>query len=171
MKILAVDPGSEQSAWVLLEDENICGFGLSPNKQVCNAMGVYGDSCVIEYTKAYTMAVKPKAEGGSGVAFFPQQVLDTAVQIGRFMERWELSHPGKSVLLMSRRNVKMHLCGSMNAKDAQIREAMIDRWGGTKLAAVGLKKTPGPLYGFKKDLWAALAVAVTYRDTVVNPTF
>jgi hypothetical protein len=30
-------------------------------------------------------------------------------------------------------------------------------------AAVGLKATPGPLYGFKKDMWAALAVAVTYE--------
>jgi hypothetical protein len=42
----------------------------------------------------------------------------------------------------------------MRAKDANIRQALID-----KLGAVGTKKAPGPLYGISGHLWAALAVA------------
>ena len=30
--------------------------------------------------------------------------------------------------------------------------------------AIGLKKTPGPLFGLTGDEWAALGVAVTYSD-------
>lgn len=39
--------------------------------------------------------------------------------------------------------------------------ALIDRFGG-KDAAIGRKATPGPLYGITKDLWSALAIAITY---------
>jgi hypothetical protein len=49
----------------------------------------------------------------------------------------------------------------MKAKDANIRQALIDIYGGND-KAIGNKKTPGPLYGIKGDLWAALAVAVTF---------
>jgi len=43
---------------------------------------------------------------------------------------------------------------------------LIDRYGGVggKRAAIGLKASPGPLHGVSKDVWAALAVAVTYAD-------
>jgi len=33
-------------------------------------------------------------------------------------------------------------------------------YGGTRDAAVGTKKTPGPLYGVSGHAWQALAVAV-----------
>jgi len=52
----------------------------------------------------------------------------------------------------------------MRAKDANIRQALIDRYGPGKDKAIGQKKTPGPLYGFKSHEWAALAVAVTWMD-------
>jgi hypothetical protein len=35
-----------------------------------------------------------------------------------------------------------------------------DRFGGS--AAVGRKAAPGPLYGISRDVWSALAIAVTY---------
>ena len=46
------------------------------------------------------------------------------------------------------------------------RGALIDRYGGDggKRAAVGLKATPGPLYGVKKDVWSALALVVMYAE-------
>jgi len=63
---------------------------------------------------------------------------------------------------ISRRAVKLHLCGSARAKDANIRQALIDRYGGS--AAIGRKAAPGPLYGVSKDVWSALAIAVTYQQ-------
>jgi hypothetical protein len=63
--------------------------------------------------------------------------------------------------LVFRKDVKMHLCNSMRAKDANIRTALID-----KLGAPGTKKMQGPTYGVTSHAWAALAVAVTAHETV-----
>lgn len=57
----------------------------------------------------------------------------------------------------------MHICGRANASDTNIRAALIDLWGG-KEKAIGKKATPGPLHGISKDVWAALAVAITYAE-------
>ena len=62
--------------------------------------------------------------------------------------------------MLPRRAVKLALCGDSRAKDANIRQALIDRFGGS--AAVGRKAAPGPLYGITRDVWSALAIAVTY---------
>ncbi len=87
------------------------------------------------------------------------EVFETCVMIGRIIEAW---HPNKAVR-MYRREVKSRLCGSMKAKDPHVRQVIIDRFGG-KDAAIGLKKSQGPLYRFHSDLWAALAVGMTYLD-------
>jgi hypothetical protein len=60
--------------------------------------------------------------------------------------------------------VKMHLCGNTRAKDGNIRQALLDRFGPGKAIACGTKKQPGPLYGVSKDVWQALALAVTWSD-------
>jgi hypothetical protein len=62
-----------------------------------------------------------------------------------------------------RRDVKLHICGSQRAKDANIRQALIDCYGG-KVEAIGKKKAPGPLYGISSHAWSALAVAQTWWD-------
>ena len=61
----------------------------------------------------------------------------------------------------------MHLCNSVRAKDSNVRQALLDRFpatGGGKTPQIGTKSKPGPLYGFSKDMWAALGVALTFAN-------
>lgn len=71
---------------------------------------------------------------------------------------------GIDVVLLPRKDVKLHLCQSPRANDATIRQALIDKFGG-KDAAIGNSKAKGPLYGITRDVWQALALAVTWWET------
>jgi hypothetical protein len=62
---------------------------------------------------------------------------------------------GGKVTRVFRKDIKLHLCNSPRAKDANVRQALIDRIG-----PQGTKKNQGPTYGIKSHQWAALAVAV-----------
>jgi hypothetical protein len=85
-----------------------------------------------------------------------REVFETCVWIGRFIQaRQPMQHE-----LIYRRDVKIHLCGSPRAKDANIRQSLLDKFG-----EVGTKKNPGPLFGVKSHVWSALAVAVTALET------
>lgn len=148
-RLIALDPGNEQTAYVLVDHGgNIIGQGIVPNDQIVALFSnrrVRGAVLAIEMIASYGMPVG-------------REVFETCVWIGRFIESWGGSHA-----LVYRRDVKHHLCNSAKAKDANVRQALLDRWGG-KAAAIGSKKTPGPLYGFSADMWAALAVATTWWD-------
>jgi len=52
----------------------------------------------------------------------------------------------------------------LGVNDSTIRQAMLDRYGPGREKAIGKKKSPGPLYGIRKDEWQALALAVTFFD-------
>lgn len=157
MKLLAIDPGNEKSAWVLYDTENRVPekFSITQNDDLISALADYrnhhANHLVIEMVASYGMAVG-------------REVFETVFWIGRFYESFDSGVlPRKSRLY--RRDVKMHLCGCNNAKDSNIRQALIDRYGPGKDKAIGTKKSPGPLYGVSKDVWAALALAVTWSDT------
>jgi len=82
-----------------------------------------------------------------------KEVFETVFNIGRI-------YTAARFRLIPRVDVKLHLCGSVRAKDANIRQALIDRFG-----PIGSKKEPGKLYRVRgSHLWAALAVAVTAAD-------
>ena len=58
-----------------------------------------------------------------------------------------------------RKDIKLHLCNSVKAKDSNIIQALKDRFGDK-----GTAKKKGYFYGFSKDIWQAMAVGVTYLD-------
>lgn len=95
-----------------------------------------------------------------------QEVFSTVFWYGRFFQALRPSTDSKiAVSLITRGDVKMHLCHTLKGvNDAVVRQALIDRFGPGKDVAIGLKRSPGPLYGVTKDQWAALAVAVTLYD-------
>lgn len=150
--LLSIDPGPEQSAWVLYDGARPVQFGKNNNAylrlsiQRGGMLHSKGDHLVIEMIASYGMPVGA-------------EVFMTCVAVGRFVQAWD-----RPYTLMPRREVKLHLCGSARANDATIRAALLDKWGGRK-AALGDKRSPGPLRGVSGDVWAALGVAVTWTET------
>ena len=129
--IFAIDPGSEKSAFVLYDshDKVILEKGIEENEDIMELVVSYDYNILaIEMIASYGMPVG-------------KEVFQTCVWIGRF-------DPNQQAQLVYRKDVKMHLCGSMRAKDANIRQALIDKLG--KEATKGVKR----------DEWSALAVAV-----------
>ena len=149
--ILAIDPGTTQSAWLRYDGSRPQGFGITANDVLVRALrsGGLPDVVVIEKVESYGMAVGA-------------EVFDTVWWAGRFAE----AASRVPVVMLPRRAVKLALCGDSRAKDANIRQALIDRFGGS--AAVGRKAAPGPLYGITRDVWSALAIAVTYTLQSAN---
>ena len=165
MKILAIDPGPVFSAYCLYDTEQRKPllWDKAPNGRILTWLDHGGgetvDELVIEMVASYGMAV--------GATVF-----DTCTWIGKFEECWRQTeilgaesrgalHDAKPVARrIFRRDVKLHLCGQARAKDANIRQALIDRFG-----PKGTKDNPGVLYGMKADCWQALGVAVTAAET------
>lgn len=161
--IIGIDPGSEQSAYVIWDGIAIYDKGIVDNETMLNLLrsrtegraiekGIpKGNELVIEQVRSYGMAV--------GASTF-----DTVHWSGRFEEAW---YPRKCTL-MPRMDVKMHLCHTSRAKDTNINAALKDRFG-----KIGTVKNPNLTYGeekgskdskMKSHLWAAFAIAVTEYD-------
>jgi hypothetical protein len=150
MKILAIDPGTEQSGVVVLDGSRVTLAEILPNAEVRTFLrSWFGDVVACEWIASYGMAVG-------------QETFDTCKWVGRFEE--VISGRRGTMALVFRKDVKLHVCNNGRAKDKNIRQALIDLWGG-KAKAIGTSKQPGPLYGVKSHCWQALAVAVTVRDT------
>ena len=84
-----------------------------------------------------------------------KEVFRTVWWSGRFAQAW-IHYQRSEPIEVYRKDVKLYLCNSPRAKDANIRQALIDLIG-----PQGTKKNPGPTYGVKSHAWAALGVAVT----------
>lgn len=144
--LLSIDPGNEQSAYVLMDGYKPIEFGKVENTDLLEYIlqkAASGTDFVIEMVASYGMPVG-------------KEIFETVFWIGRF---YELADGYKSRNRIYRKDVKLNICGQARAKDANIRQALIDRFG-----VVGTKKNPGWFYGFKADVWAAYAVGVTYFD-------
>jgi hypothetical protein len=147
--LIAIDPGPTESAWVLWDGARLESFAKKPNQAVIDRVRQSsGDTfaCVIEQVASYGMPVGA-------------EVFDTVYWSGRFAE----AYGAERVHRVPRLAVKLHLCHDSRAKDGNIRQALIDRFGG-KEKALGKKSSPGPLYGVSGDVWAALALCITWWD-------
>jgi len=146
--ILSIDPGNSESAYVILNDDMTpADFGKIPNDEMLNIINNLAGQIkqvAIEMIASYGMAVG-------------KEVFETCVWIGRFYE--SAIRNNAKVSYIYRKDVKINLCGSMKAKDSNIRQALIDRFG-----VVGTKNNKGYFYGFKADIWSAYAVGITYLD-------
>lgn len=149
MKLLAIDPGNTDSAYVIMSED----YKPIIHEKVPNETLLAHIETDFSYLCLTDMAVEMVACYGMPVG---KEVFETCVWIGRFIQAANYI-PVKQFIY--RKDEKINLCGSMKAKDGNIRQALIDRFG-----IVGTKKNQGFFYGFSKDQWAAMAIGTTYLD-------
>lgn len=166
MKILAIDPGETKSGWVIydtkthkLKDKGITdNYGLKLFVKSNIKEGLF-NSVAVEMIASYGMPVG-------------REVFETCLYIGQLMQLMDDNYiPCK---LIYRREVKKAICRNGQAKDPQIRQALIDEFpktGGGKKPQIGTKKEQGRLYGVTSHIWAALGVAITHakNNNCYNP--
>jgi hypothetical protein len=169
--ILALDPGTTNTGVVELDFEqgtddgvpDIHSCAIMPNAQVLDyirGQDSLADVVACEQVRSYGMAVG-------------KEVFETVTWCGRFQEavlgQWTAGIPW---LYVPRLSVKLHLTGSPRAKDANIRQAILDRYpatGGGKTPQVGTKSQPGPLFGVKSHIYAAIGVGLTAYRALMKP--
>lgn len=158
--VLAIDPGTTQSAYVLWDGKQIEQSNILPNEDLvdvlCNSLFEAFPPAPIQ------CAIEMIAHYGTGMPA-GKEVFETCVWIGEFSQAWKCSqfNPyGVKPDLIERRHIKMHHCQSNRAKDPHIRQALIDKYG-----APGTKKSKGVTYGMKSHLWASFALATYVTET------
>lgn len=145
MLTVGIDPSPNKHAYaVLREDGSLLAFGhdfIEECPQLENAQ------YIIEMVACYGMA--------AGASLF-----DTCVEIGKLEALLNdadtpfppSAEPAKKI---TRKQVVTQLCGSSKGNDSNVRQALIDLFGGPDSIKKG-----GKLYKVSKDVWAALAIAV-----------
>ena len=149
MRVLAIDPGSTQSGLCMINSKTYSPIHAEKisNEEVLDLLPSPDTLVVIEMVGHY----------GTGMPA-GKDVFDTCVWIGRFLQHF--TNCKLHVRQMMRMEVKMNLCRHPRAKDSNIRQALIDRFG-----EVGTKKNQGWFYGFKSDIWSAYACGVCFLES------
>ena len=149
---LAIDPGPERSGFCRIADGRLVRADAEmDNGDIVTHVEAYPCyPAVVESVECYGMAVG-------------ESTFRTCETIGRIRQV-----AGDRFVRMARREVKLHLCNSSRATDANIWRVLVDRWGGRD-AAIGWnnkkRREPGPLYFIHKHARSALALAVTWWET------
>lgn len=154
MKILGIDPGPIESAYVIFDSENnnIDQFGILENKEMLSfiqrksSLLLSSPIMAIEVIKGFGI---PAGE----------TLFETCEWIGLFRAPYIFS--GKITHRIGRKDVIRHFCGHTKGGDSALREALIHRFG-----EPGTKKTPGKLYGIKSHCWSALGLSVFCGDVI-----
>ncbi len=157
--IFAIDPGNTQSGYAVIEMPNfhLVKVGKVENGELLRLLENYNSApfapgapniFVIEKIASYGMPVGA-------------DVFDTCIWTGQFLHALK----GLRTDFVFRKDEKIYLCGSMRAKDSNIRQELINRYAKFDFKnGKGTKKNPDTFYGVSKDVWAAIAVGVTYYE-------
>ena len=124
MEILAIDPGSKQSAFVIYNGESreLVEFGILPNEELVLRLDeIIAEVMVIEQIKSYGMPIG-------------DTVLDTVLWSGRFIQAWSFRWER-----IPRKTIATELCGSPRSNDRNCRLELLNLWGG-KSQAVGTRE-------------------------------
>ena len=187
--VIGIDAGKDQSGIVYFDadDALLVYTGVLPNDYIEHLLE---DTDYSNTTNKPHLAMEWISNYGMAVG---QTTFMTCYQVGRFSK----CNKNLSVNLITRPEVKLALCNSMKAKDSNVRQQLIDMYGGRE-KAIGGKKCPtckgkgwfgagrpvcpdcggtgwlyppGPLKKVTSHAWAAIAVAVVFsiKAGYLNP--
>jgi hypothetical protein len=160
--ILGIDPGNKSTALVFVDEQRMPIFAEKIDN--CEIMRFLYYQFPPNTYRPHDIGIECISSYGMPVG---AEVFETAEWSGRIRQICGQYASLRHVWRVYRKQVKLNICGQPKAKDANIRQALIDRYpgiGGGKIPQIGTKKEQGPLYGMHSDLWAALAVAHTVAD-------
>ena len=146
-KILSIDVGTSETGYCIVDKETYkpLQIGKISNEELLKIVKKEEyDILVYEEFQSYGMPI--------GVS-----TITSITWNGRYIQ--SALDRNIPIFPIYRKEEKINICNSMKAKDSNIRQALIDRFG-----IVGVKKSPGWFYGFKKDIWSSYAIAVTFLD-------
>lgn len=166
--VLAIDPGPEESAFAFIDGATrrpVC-VGKVLNERLLRLLsGDAGAGALLIDT--HHAAIEMVASYGMAVG---AEVFETCVWIGRFQQAL-IDWSGTDARLVKRVEVKTHHCMDSRAKDANITQALIDRFAkGQPNRGKGTKAEPGWFHGFALDIWQAYALAVLEADRLNQGT-
>ena len=176
-RIIGIDAGNNHSALVVYAPQcpKILDYALESNEDIAMRLkalrnentggsGPNRTRLVLEMVKSY----------GSPLG---DSILETVFWIGRFVQIWT-DTANMSYDLVPRKTIVNALIGHSQGGDSAVRQSLINYFANRGLYGPqgesfeagsdpkSLTRKGGPLYGIKKDLWAALAVCVSYRTVL-----
>ena len=156
MEILAIDVGTTESGYAVLKMPfELIEFGKVSNEELLKIVksGLY-DKLIYEEFQSYGMPI--------GVS-----TIKSITWNGRYIQ--SALDVGREVFPVFRKEEKLLLCGSLKAKDSNIRQELINRYAKHDFkSGKGVKAKPDTFYGVSKDVWQAIAVGVTYYEKTRN---
>lgn len=174
MRLLAIDPGTAQSAYVVLDEKyRIFNAGKVENSVILDIIAQTPglDRLVIEDMEPrYTSGDRSAAGAVMGTS-----TIQTLKWMGQFDRQatlrglpvgWICRREERSALIPTKKNGLPPLpMGAPAHADGQIRAALIQRFARYDTATgKGTKKEPDTFFGFAGDMWQAMAVGVTWLD-------
>jgi hypothetical protein len=150
MNIIGIDPGTSEGAFTVWDSVN----------SVLIEKAIMPNDLLLEWLKnqAYSIEIYCEMIASYGMAV-GKEVFETCVWIGQAKQICQ-DHDWNFTPVL-RQKVKLHHCHSSKAKDTNIRQALIDRFG-----APGTAKNKGSLYGVSSHIWSALAITIYANDTM-----
>lgn len=164
-RIISIDPGPKLCAWVSF---------LTTASQGCPVSGSNTtiEECEIENTASAIRCFSKLDRWTSEmvielpVTHHGSRAVDsTILAVGR-LAQFSISQSGNPELL-TRGRIVAHMIGKNEKSDARIIGNIRERIGGfgaSMKSVKGSKKEPGPLYGFRGDIWQAFAVGIAFVE-------
>lgn len=162
--VFAVDPGTTASGFAEFRDGVLERTGKMSNIDLRAQIAAAARAGLIDVLIIEGMR-NPRAD---------EMTFKTCYEIGRFIERTEAL--GVSTVMVYRHEIKKHWLGTNQGGDKEIREALVEHYGGWVKVPTKTKNARNPfrneppeaLKDVKADAWSALAIGLyAYRRHIL----